>query len=193
MRLCPWHLVLFALCGTAAADHTCIEELPSGTKVERSTRFPDQWFLVGNQSILDPKFHAALKRQYSGMYVSGKEEGPYGVLCLKAAEQYVSVATNDFGVNVAYSRKPPKCQSCKAAANPESTWMSGTDVALGMTRAQVSAALGLPLPDGSTITVQFEETESDASGKVIHEQSLRLSFSGDVLVRFILDDNREGA
>jgi hypothetical protein len=148
---------------------------------------------MDDQSILDPKFHAALKQRYSRVYVSGRDEGLYGILCLAATGQYVSIATNDFGINVEYSRRPPKCQSCSAPSSPADKWASGTGVVLGMTRAQVSAALALPLPSANTITLEFEETESRPSGKALHEQSLRLSFSDGVLVRLILNDYREAA
>jgi len=192
MRLRLAVSVLLVLPMAAGAEHDCVDGYPMGSPVVFASPFPAKWFLVGGADITDPKTHAALKEHYRNEYVTGYEEGPLGSLCLKLKTGYVAITTSDFGRGVEYSRAPPRCIKCEAIAPKESDFHSGTGLSLGNTKARVSALLRTPITSDLT-DVTFEETESAGPTTTLHIEALSLEFVNDRLVRFSVDDYREGA
>jgi hypothetical protein len=192
MRLNLFPILFLAMVSVAHAEHSCIEELPYGTVLKQARHLPQEWFLVGEKSLIDPALHTALKKRFSSQYVSGFEEGEYGYLCLGDKDTFVTVTTNDFGVGVDYSKVAPKCQKCNSLNKLGKQFTSGSGLHLGQTKAQVSAIIGNPVIS-DIVSVTFEETVTEATGKVWHTEDLRLEFANDILIRIRINDYKEGA
>jgi hypothetical protein len=184
--------MFLALPSVAIAEHTCDDGLPKGTVLKQEHHLPQKWFFVDGKSLVGPALHVALKKQFRGQYVTSFEEVEYDYLCLKDKDTYVAITTSDFGDGVAYSRTPPKCMRCNASNKISKQFVSGSGLNLGQTKAQVSSIIDVPIT-ADVVSVEFEETVTEPSGKVWHTEVLRLEFANDVLIQVSIYDFKEGA
>jgi len=184
--------LFLALSSAAIADHACIEELPNGTVLKQVHHLPQDWFLVGGKSLIGPALHTALKKQFRNQYVAGFDEGEYGYLCLNDKNSYVEVTTSDFGNGVTYSKTAPECSKCNPSKKLGQQFSSGSGLHLGQTKPQVSAIINAPI-SSDIVSVEFEETVTESTGKVWHTETLRLEFANGTLIRLSIYDYNEGA
>jgi len=192
MRLSLLLPVLFlALSSAAIADHACIEELPNGTVLKQAHHLPQDWFLIGGKSLIGQALHIALKKQFRNQYVAGFDEGEYGYLCLNDKNTYVEVTTSAFGNGVTYSKTAPECSKCNPSNKLGKQFGSGSGLYLGQTKPQVSAIINVPITS-DIVSVEFEETVTETTGKVWHTETLRLEFANDALIRLSIYDYKEG-
>ena len=175
----------------ALGDHACIDERPYGQHIERSFRMPRAWLEVDGRSIEDPLTHEAIKRSWPAQYKKGWDEGEIGYVCLARGETYISIATNGFGVNASFSKKPPVCDACDGVpATAKPPYRSGTGLALGMSKSEASNVLKTPV-SSDIATITFEERILEKGMRVIRTESLALKFEGGKLLRYDIDVFRE--
>ena len=158
--------------------------------MKREQRFPEEWFLVGEESVIEPTLHTKLKNKFGSKYVSGFEEGEYGYLCLKNKDSYIAVTTDGWGVGADYSKTPPKCLKCNTSSILDKEFRSGSGLYLGQTIALVSAIIQAPFTS-DVVTVSFEHIVAEPTTNVRHTEVLRIEFADDVLIRFSIHDYEE--
>ncbi len=192
MRLRLLLCFLLLVASLAEADHACVDGYPMGTPVKFAQPLPSRWFRIGSADVRKEATHSVLKQRYGAEYLSSDDEGPVGSLCLKLKVGYVQVTTSDFGSGVQYSVLAPKCTRCGSISVTEKEFASGTGLRLGLTKTKASELLKTKIVANLT-DVTFEETKTDGTEKVLHTEVLSMEFKDDRLVRFSIDDYREGA
>lgn len=172
------------------ADHECIEHIDDGCKIVATKRFPAEWFLIGGNSISDKAFHSELRKRFRQNYSESFDEGYTGFFCARKNGVHLSISNGGFGAWAEFSTLPAKCRKCNNTSAGIGYLVSGTGLAIGMSRKEISHIIGYKI-EAEITSIKFEELERTPKHRIQHSQTLRLVFQKDKLVEFSIYENRE--
>jgi hypothetical protein len=172
------------------ADHDCIGEIDEGYRIVAKKQFPSKWFLIGGNSISDKTFHSELRNKFKQNYSESFDEGYTGFFCALKNGVYLSISNGDFGAWADFSTLPAKCRKCNKTSSDIGYLVSGTGLAIGMSKNETSHIIGYKI-EADVTSVIFEEIENTQKHKIQHSQTLRLAFQKNKLIEFSIFENRE--
>lgn len=171
------------------AEHDCIESLPIGHEIQLTHEFPSEWWILGDKSIKDPKFHSELRETYFGIDSVDSKEG--SLICLFYEDVYLTISDNRFGPWFGFSTVLPKCWKCMGEASISDKYNSISGLKIGQTKQEVAQILDIPLDQYDVFNVIYHEIEKGVDGDIWHDETMRLEFELGILIRFSIYDYRE--
>lgn len=175
----------------AAADHDCIEGRDTGYQIDRQTPLPKKWLMLNGKHVSSTGLHADL-RNVNKLAHRRNPHGTGGSICIYTGSIYINVSKYDSGSWFEFSALAPTCWECPPVKLDGKTPTADSGLRIGQTKAQVSAILGISVPDGTDlVTITFSEVETRRWGKQWHQELLTIEFQEDKLVRFHVGDFRE--
>jgi len=189
----PLALFVSLLPLAAAADHPCVDGQPYGEQVERKERLPREWLMLNGKVVSDISLHAELRERYKKAYRS-RSDGTGGFMCLKTGRLYINVSRWDSGSSFDFSTRAPKCWKCTSMTVDLNQFVPGSGLRIGQTKAQVSAILGVSIPnDAEIVAIRFDQVEKDRQKNQSHHEMLRVQFRTDKLISFDVIEAWEGS
>ena len=188
-------LALLTLTGllplVAAADHDCIEGRDTGYQIDRQTPLPKKWLMLNGKHVSSAGLHADL-RHVNKLAHRRNPHGTGGSICIYTGSIYINVSRYDSGSWFEFSTLAPTCGECPPVPLDRKAPTPDSGLRIGQTKAQVSAILGVNVPDDSDlVTITFSEVETRRRAKQWHQELLTLEFQEDKLIRFHVGDFRE--
>lgn len=192
-KICSIIFVLFSLTPFIVfAEHDCIDERPYGFQIKVKKELPNNWFIIGNKSIIGPQLHSILSSKYAKYYILGVDNEGFTIdhFCGYKNGIYVNISNGDFGPWAEISSEAPKCEKCNPVTEDIKYFVSGSGLTIGQDKATVSSILGYSIKEDVT-SISFEELEKGKEHNIWHSQMLRVEFRNNKLIRFSIDDFRE--
>jgi hypothetical protein len=175
----------------ATADHDCVEGRDTGYQIDRQAHLPKKWLMLNGRHVSSSGLHADLRTTYKLAY-RGNPHGSGGSICIDTGSIYISVSRYDSGAWFEFSALAPTCGECPPVRPDSKHPIPDSGLRIGQTKAQVSAILGVSVPDGSdVVTITFSEVETRQRAKQWHQELLTVEFQEDKLIRFHVGDFRE--
>jgi len=183
-------LFIIMMPNLSKADHDCVEGIDDGYRIVATRKFPTQWLLIGGNLISDKAFHAELQKKFKHNYSESFEEGYTGFFCALKNGVYLSISNGDFGAWAEFSTLPAKCWMCNKTTADIGYLVSGTGLAIGLSKKETSHIIGYTI-EADTTSIVFKEIEEAQKHRIQHSQKLRLVFRKNKLIRCSIYENRE--
>ena len=147
--------------------------------------------MLNGRHVSNRGLHADLRTSYKLAY-RGNPHGSGGSICIDVGSIYISVSNYDSGSSFEFSALAPTCGQCHPVKPDSKHPVADSGLRIGQTKAQVSAILGVSVPDGTdVVTITFSEVETRQRPKQWHQELLTIEFQEDKLIRFLVGDFRE--
>jgi len=195
MRSKLYILILFVIIiapHSSLAEHSCIDERPNGREIIIKEPLPRNWLMVGKKSLSDPQLHSVLRSKFTKNYTSGVDGEGFTIdhFCGYKDGIYITISNGDFGPYAEFSSVAQKCEKCNRVSANLEEFASGSRLILGQNKTTVSSILGYNIEVDIT-SISFEEIEKVEGINIAHEQTLRIEFRDNKLIRFSIFDSRE--